>query len=167
MIISNSDEFQRWLKSNMGRPDCKAASLVTDIAASAGVRKHRWDSTYLPLVRAVLRHRAMTRTALQIASARKSDFPGDCAEYFLIFSSGTPGVRRLLMLGMLADAADEACLSCGPMIRNDRPCRHSLLDRRLRPPTTNTISGGRMCQDGLHPNHVGHIEKPSGLHRQR
>ena len=76
MIISNSEEFQKWLKSNMSRPDCKAASLVNNNSTSAGVRKHRWDSTYVPLVRAVLGHRAMTRTALQIASARKGDFQG-------------------------------------------------------------------------------------------
>ena len=110
MIISNSDEFQRWLKSNLNRPDCKAASWISNSATSAGIRKHRWDSTYTPLVRAVLTHRALIRTALQIASARKGDSPGDCTEYFLIFVSGPQGVRRLLMLSMLADAADESML---------------------------------------------------------
>ena len=108
MIISNSEEFQRWLKSNLNRPDCQNA--VDTTAASAGIRKHRWDSTCIPLARAVLRHHAFTRTAIQIASTRKGDFPGDCAEYFLFFVSGPQGIKRLLMLGMLADAGDESLL---------------------------------------------------------
>ena len=52
----------------------------------------------------------MIRTAIQIANVRRGDDPGKCAEYFLLFCSGPQGIRRLLMLGMLADAADESML---------------------------------------------------------
>lgn len=109
MIISNSEEFGRWLKANLQHPDCQS-SHCNSVAAASGIRKHRWDSVYVPLAQAVVRRRAMVRTAIQIALARKREFAGNCAEYFLLFVSGTPGIKRLLLLAMLTDAADESML---------------------------------------------------------
>ena len=109
MIISNSEEFGRWLKANLQHPDCQS-SHCNSAAVASSIRKHRWDTMYVPLAQAVVRRRAMVRTAIQISIARKKEFAGNCADYFLLFVSGTPGIKRLLLLAMLTDAADESML---------------------------------------------------------
>ena len=71
----------------------------------------RFESTQTPLARAIIRHRANIDTAIQIARARKGETEAVVAEYFLMYVSGAEGLRRMLLLGMLADAGDEsACL---------------------------------------------------------
>jgi len=71
----------------------------------------RFESTQTPLARAVVRHHANIDTATQIARARKGEREAMVAEYFLMYVSGAEGLRRMLLLGMLADAGDEsACL---------------------------------------------------------
>ena len=106
MILQNSPEFQKWLQSNLKH----AESDVDAEALATGIRKHRWDSTQLPLARAVLRHHAMVMTALQMARARKREHQGQCAEYYILYVSGSEGARRLLLLAMLADAGDESAM---------------------------------------------------------
>ena len=70
----------------------------------------RFESTQTPLARACVRHHANIDTALQIARARKGEAEATVAEYFLMYVSGVQGLRRMLLLGMLADAGDESAL---------------------------------------------------------
>ncbi len=106
MIVQNSPVFQTWLQSNLA----KSPGDVNINTLTSGIKKHRFDSTQMPLARAVLRHHAMIMTALQIARVRRREFPGECAEYFLLYISGLEGVRRLLLLAMLVDAGDESAM---------------------------------------------------------
>ena len=106
MLLQNSPLFRSWLQSNLD----KDADVSCRSGLSAGIRKHRFDSTQLPLARAVLRHFPLVLTAQNIAKARKGEAAADCAEYFLIYISGREGMKRLLLLAMLADAGDESML---------------------------------------------------------
>ena len=106
MLLQNSPDMQRWLQSNLKR----CSSVVKMEALASGIRKHRFDSTQLPLARAVLRHEAMVMTAVHIASARRGEHAAACAKYFLLYCSGKEGMRRLLVLAMLADAGDESAM---------------------------------------------------------
>eukprot|EP00974_Lingulodinium_polyedra_P029364 2827646-Lingulodinium_polyedra.AAC.1 len=45
-----------------------------------------------------------------MASARKGEHPGQCAEYVILYISGPENIRRLLLLAMLADAGDESAM---------------------------------------------------------
>ena len=49
-------------------------------------------------------------TALQIARVRKGENPATCANYYLLFISGSEGIKRLLLMAMLADAGDESAM---------------------------------------------------------
>ena len=106
MLLQNSPELQRWLRSNLQ----KCTTVVKLDALASGIRKHRLDSTQMPLARAVLRHEAMIMTAVQISSARRGEHAALCADYFLMYCSGSEGIRRLILLGMLADAGDESAM---------------------------------------------------------
>ncbi len=79
-------------------------------ALASGIKKHRFDSCQMPLARAVMRHEAMVMTAIHISKARKGEHSAFCAEFFLWFIAGQEGMRRLLLLGMLADAGDESMM---------------------------------------------------------
>ena len=61
----------------------------------------------MPMIRTVLRTRANTATAVQIAQAFKGDHSALCCEYYLLYVSGTVGMRRLLLFSMMTDAGDE------------------------------------------------------------
>lgn len=106
MLFQNSPDLSRWLESNLKR----APTAVKAAALASGIRKHRFDSTQMPMARAVLRHEANIMTAIQITQARKGEFAALCAEYFLLYISGKDGMHRLLLLAMLTDAGDESAM---------------------------------------------------------
>lgn len=106
MLLQNSPDLTRWLESNLKR----APTAVKAAALASGIRKHRFDSSQMPMARAVLRHEANIMTAVQIAQARKGEFAALCADYFLLYISGKEGMRRLLLLAMLTDAGDESAM---------------------------------------------------------
>ena len=106
MLLQNSPDLTRWLESNLKR----APTAVKATALASGIRKHRFDSSQMPMARAVLRHEANIMTAVQIAAARKGETAALCAEYFLLYISGKEGMQRLLLLAMLTDAGDESAM---------------------------------------------------------
>ena len=108
MLFSNSPALQGYLQSNIDKLDGGGGAKPGGLAS--GIRKHRYDSTQMPLARQVLRHQANVATAIQLAQAYKGDHIALCCEYFLFYVSGQEGIRRLLLLAMLADAGDEASL---------------------------------------------------------
>ena len=108
MLLQNSPDFRSWLESNL--KTAENDMVVRSDGVASGIRKHRFDSTQMPLAKAVLRHRASIMTALQIARVRKGDHPATCANYYLLFISGSEGIKRLLLLAMLADAGDESAM---------------------------------------------------------
>ena len=105
-LLQNSPDLQRILQSNLR----KTTPEVQSNALASGIKKHRFDSCQMPLARAVMRHEAMVMTAMHISKARKGDHAAFCADYFLWFIAGEAGMRRLLLLGMLADAGDESMM---------------------------------------------------------
>lgn len=105
MLFENSPALRGYLKSNIDKY-CGGAEVATD-GLSSGIRKHRYDSTQMPMIRTVLRTRANTATAVQIARAFKGDHSALCCEYYLLYVSGTVGMRRLLLFSMMTDAGDE------------------------------------------------------------
>ena len=108
MLFSNSPALQGYLQSHLDA--LQGGSGVAPNGMASGIRKHRYDSTQMPLARQVVRHQATVATAIQLAQVFKGDNPGICAGYFLLDVSGQEGMRRLVMLSMLADAGDEASL---------------------------------------------------------
>ena len=108
MLFENSRALKGYLSSNLEKYCGGDGGICTDEGLSSGIKKHRFDSTQMPMVRAVLRTRANTATAVQIAQAFKGDRSAMCCEYYLLYVSGTTGKRRLLLLGMMTDAGDEA-----------------------------------------------------------
>eukprot|EP00971_Amphidinium_carterae_P349179 6490884-Amphidinium_carterae.1 len=106
-LLQNSGEFQQWLGANMVRT--KTAESVMVSALNCGLKRHRFDSTQVPLARHVLRLPAIIRTAVQIAEARNGT-ESVAAKSFLQFSSGPDGMFNNLLLAMLADAGDESII---------------------------------------------------------
>jgi hypothetical protein len=103
-LIEHSTEFQSWLKSNT-----KDTSTEVHVeACSSGLKKHRFDSTVLPLARHVLRHEPIVKTSSQISSVRRGKDEGIKAEYYLLTVAGKPGMMKSTTIGMLADASDES-----------------------------------------------------------
>ena len=105
MLFENSPALRGYLKSNIDKY-CGGDEVPTE-GLSSGIRKHRYDSTQMPMIRTVLRTRANTATAVQIARAFKGDHSALCCEYYLLYVSGTVGMRRLLLFSMMTDAGDE------------------------------------------------------------
>ena len=106
MLFENSPALRGYLKSNIDKY-CGGDEVPTTEGLSSGIRKHRYDSTQMPMIRTVLRTRANTATAVQIARAFKGDHSALCCEYYLLYVSGTVGMRRLLLFSMMTDAGDE------------------------------------------------------------
>ena len=72
---------------------------------------HRFDSVTSPLIRFVLTFDAVIQTAREIQIRRQGQGPeSKDAEHFLIFISDPSGVRRCILVGMLADAGQQTQL---------------------------------------------------------
>ena len=108
MLFSNSPALQGYMQSNIDK--FAGGGGVRPEGLASGIRKHRYDSTQMPLARQVMRHQATVATAIQLAQAFKGERVALCSEYYLLYVSGQEGIRRLLILAMLADAGDEASL---------------------------------------------------------
>jgi hypothetical protein len=112
-LIMNSHDFQGWLQTNC--ESCESELVVTSL--STGTKKHRFDTTQKPTALAVLQHEGRIKTAMQISAIRRGSSEALCADYFLLYISGTLGIRRCLMLSMLAEAGDEGML---PVRKSDK-----------------------------------------------
>ena len=91
----------------------------------------------MPMIRTVLRTRANTATAVQIARAFKGDHSALCCEYYLLYVSGTVGMRRLLLFAMMTDAGDEVVV-VGAL----RFARTAEATRKPEPRGCRTATGG-------------------------
>ncbi|MCP4240527.1 MAG: hypothetical protein GY772_08180 [bacterium] len=107
-LIQNSPEVQQWLAAHVKRCQGRAHVLVSALAS--GLKRHRFDSTQIPLARHVLRTQAVIKTALQIAATRRNTKEALAANFFLLYISGRDGLLRHLLLSMLADAGDESII---------------------------------------------------------
>ena len=80
MLFENSPALRGYLKSNIDKY-CGGDEVPSTEGLSSGIRKHRYDSTQMPMIRTVLRTRANTATAIQIAQAFKGDHSALCCDY--------------------------------------------------------------------------------------
>ena len=135
MLFENSPALRGYLKSNIDKY-CGGDEIST-AGLSSGIRKHRYDSTQMPMIRSVLRTRATTATAVQIARAFKGDHSALCCDYYLLYVSGTTGMRRLLLFSMMTDAGDEVVV-----VGNLRFARTAEATRRPEPRSCRTATGG-------------------------
>ena len=80
------------------------------IQKSLSFAAHRFDSSSKPFAVCLLTFPSVILTAIKAVSERKNDPSGIEGKAFLEFISGHEGARRIVLAGMLADAADEALL---------------------------------------------------------
>ena len=87
----------------------KTTALHGIVVKNLHLAHHRADSTQVPLGRFTLTHVALMRTAEDIVKTRTGE-DRECAIDFLTSQSGAAGAEDMLMMGMLADAGDEAMI---------------------------------------------------------
>ena len=105
-IIANSAEIQSWLLTELRRASTTTDTYSADIACT--LKKHRFDSTQVPLARHVLRHTAIVKTAIRILILRRGKSEALAAGFFLYYIAGEQGMEVCVLLAMLSDAGDES-----------------------------------------------------------
>lgn len=103
MLIQHSAELQTWFEA-MCKQDSQSSRMETRNLRAA---KHRFESYSMPLNRVCRHFHAYVRVAIKAAHLRTDKAGQGCADFLQWVS--TP---KALLLGMLADAGDEAlCLT--------------------------------------------------------
>lgn len=99
-VIWRSDVFTNWFKNHVqAMENCPFGNSVRNLRAA----KHRFESHSKPLARIVLWFPAIVLTMADIASHRDTQQEGRWAKEWLAHVQP----RDLLLLGLMADAADE------------------------------------------------------------
>ena len=104
--IEHSNMLQGWYEQFQLEQDSNTQGIK--VQKSLSYAAHRFDSASKPFAACILTFPAVVLTAVKAYNERKNNPAGQAAIKFLRFVTGPDGPERLVLAGMLCDAADEA-----------------------------------------------------------
>ena len=126
--IEHSNMLQGWYEQFQLEQDSSTQGIK--VQKSLSYAAHRFDSASKPFASCILSFAAVVLTAVKAYNERKQNPAGQAAIKFLRFISGPQGCERLVLAGMLCDAADEALLLTRAMDRESTDI--SLVDAEVQ-----------------------------------